>query len=259
MPARTTSQNRSVEIEIAAIEHGVVRVFIRGRTPLILNRLSEKARHELLLPPGRKNAAERAQSLKHDPLAEFAAAAHTLEDAHAPTLLAFPATALKGAMRDAALEMKGTSKAQIGRLTFIATDLIPVYGIPHVMCSTVRMADPGRTPDIRTRVILPEWAALAEITFVTPQLRAQSILNLLHAAGLICGVGDWRPQKGSGSYGQFEVVNADDAALTRLVKTAGRKQQLAAMKAPLAWNSESQELLAWYSVELRRRGIREAA
>ncbi|WP_233868604.1 hypothetical protein [Paraburkholderia adhaesiva] len=259
MPARTSRNPPSVEIEIAPVEHGIARVFIRGRTPLILNRFSEKARHELLLPGGRKNAAERAQSLKHDPLAEFAAAAHRLVDEHAPTLLAFPATALKGAMRDAALEMKGTSKAQIGRLTFIGADLIPVFGIPHVLCSTVRMADPGRTPDIRTRVILPEWAAVAEITFVTPQLRAQSILNLLHAAGLICGIGDWRPQKGSGSYGQFEVVNADDAVLMRLVKSGARKQQLAAMKAPVAWNSESQELLAWYNVELRRRGLREAA
>ncbi|MBK3786546.1 hypothetical protein G3A43_40815 [Paraburkholderia aspalathi] len=240
------------------VEYGVATVYIKGRTPLILNKLSEKARHELLLPSPRKTAADRQQSLKHNPADEFLAAAHMIPDDRAPTLLAIPTTALKGAMRDAALEAKGTSRSQIGRLTFIPGALLPVYGTPMIFLSVVRMADPGRTPDIRTRVIVPEWATIAEITFMRPQLRAQSVVNLLHAAGLMMGCGDWRPQKGSGSYGQFEVLAEPDADFNRIMKTGGRKAQVAAMKNPVAYDTETEELLAWFTVELRRRGIKAA-
>ena len=81
--------------------------------------------------------------------------------------------------------------------------------------SITRSADKNRTPDVRTRAILPEWACKLRIAYTKPILREQAIFNLLAAAGLQSGVGDWRQEKGSGSYGAFKLVNADDPDFLR--------------------------------------------
>jgi hypothetical protein len=249
----------SAMLEISPLSTTNATFCIKGTSPMIQNRLAEKARQQLLLPPAKKNSAERAQSLKHDPVAEYRSSVHRMQEVDAPTLLAIPATAFKGAMRSAALELPGTTKSQIGRLTYIREPLICVYGVPQLLCSVTRMADPGKTPDIRTRAILPEWVAVVTITFVQPQLNANAVGNLISAAGQVMGVGDWRPEKGSGSYGQFEICSADDKDFRRIVKDGGRDTQIAALADPVAYNEETAELLEWFNVELRRRGFKTAA
>lgn len=257
--ARVEKKEVGASLDILKIERGSFTVAICGRTPLIMNRLSEKAKQQLLFPAPPKTKADKAANLKHDPIVEFRAAAHRITDESAPTLLAIPTTALKGAMRTAALEMPGTTKAQIGRLTYIDGSLICVYGIPQVLCSVTRMADAARTPDVRTRVIVPRWAAVATITYVQPQLKGQAVSNLLSAAGVMMGVGDWRPEKGSGSYGQFDLCDPDDPAFLEIVKTGGRAAQQEALDHPTPYDEETAELLSWFNVELRRRGFKTAA
>jgi len=241
------------------VHTGTITVAIVGTTPLILNRLSEKAKHELLLPSARKTAADKASSLKHNPLEEFRASPVCLRDEDAPTLLAVPATALKGAMRTAALDLPGAKKSQIGRLTYIAGEFVGIYGVPQIFSTVVRSADMNRTPDVRTRCIVPHWAAVASITFVKPIMREQAIANLIAASGITVGIGEFRPEKGAGNYGQFTVVGADDERLTHLMKTGGRAAQIAAMEDPAAYDEQTEELLAWFDVEVRRRGFKVAA
>lgn len=255
----TKKQADSGDIQIIEVHTGTITVAIVGTTPLILNRLSEKAKHELLLPSARKTAADKASSLKHNPLEEFRASPVCLRDEDAPTLLAVPATALKGAMRTAALDLPGAKKSQIGRLTYIAGEFVGIYGVPQIFSTVVRSADMNRTPDVRTRCIVPHWAAVASITFVKPIMREQAIANLIAAAGITVGIGDFRPEKGAGNYGQFTVVGADDERLTRLMKTGGRAAQIAAMEDPAAYDEQTEELLAWFDVEVRRRGFKVAA
>jgi len=256
--ARNEKKDASASLDILKIQRGEFTVAIIGRTPLIMNRLSEKAKQQLLFPSPPKTKADKQANLKHDPLAEFRASAHRITDESAPTLLAIPTTALKGAMRTAALEMPGTTKAQIGRLTYIDGALIPVYGVPQVLCSVTRMADAAKTPDVRTRVIVPEWALVATVTYVEPQLKGPAVANLLAAAGVMMGVGDWRPEKGSGSYGQFDICDPNDPEFVRITKEGGRAAQVAAMEEPTAYDAETSELLAWFNVELRRRGFKVA-
>ena len=84
-------------------------------------------------------------------------------------------------------------------------------------------------------------------------------MNLLAAAGFQSGVGDWRQEKGSGSYGSFKLVNADDPDFLRIVKTQGRAAQQDAMDNPVAHNDETDEMLRWFDVELKRRGFKAVA
>ena len=151
----STPAKTEIISDILKVSTGVFDCCILGTSPLILNRMSEKAKHELLLPRGRKTAVEKAMSLKHDPFAEYRASAHTLKNEQESTLLAIPATAFKGAIRTAALDMPGAKKAQIGRLTYIPGEYVGVYGLPRLFMSIVRSADMNRTPDVRTRAIVP--------------------------------------------------------------------------------------------------------
>lgn len=247
------------EIEVLKVDHGQLEFCVLGTSPLILNRLSEKVLHELLMPKGRKSSAEKASSLKHNPMEEFQASPYTDEDESSPTLLQHLSSAFKGAIKSAALDLPGSSKAQIGRLTWVNGERVGIYGVPKLFMSVTRSADINKTPDVRTRAIVPQWACFVSVSFVKPILREQGVANLLASAGITQGVGDWRPGKGAGTYGQFELVGSDDARFKHLVAHGGRASQLAAMEAPECYDRESKELLSWFDVESKRRGFRAVA
>lgn len=242
-------------IEITKISTETMHVCILGSNPIILNRMSEKAKHEFLLPNGgKKTAAQKAVSLKHDPIREFRDAPYTLKDDNAPTYLAFLAAAFKAATRGAGIDMPGATKAQIGRLMWMNSERVPLYGIPRLHMATVRSSDMSRTPDVRTRMIVPRWAVRLSLSFVVPQLNATSVMNLMGAAGMIQGVGDWRPEKGSGNFGQFSLVDADDPEFVDIVTNGGRAAQLEAIQNPVAYDDETENLLEWFGEEAGRRG-----
>jgi hypothetical protein len=118
----------------------------------------------------------------------------------------------------------------------------------------VRSADMNKTPDIRTRAIVFPWAAVVKVSYVVPLITPTAVVNLAYAAGLTVGVGDWRPEKGKGTYGQFELVDEDDPRLPA-VFAHGRASQLAALRDPEPYDEESAELLAWWQGDTRRRGL----
>lgn len=250
---------KSVELDVLKVDHGQIEFMILGTTPLILNRMSEKVLRELLLPKGRKNAADKASSLKHNPLEEFRASPYIDVDENGPTYLQHLSSAFKGAIKSAALDLPGSSKSQIGRLTWVNGERVSIYGVPKLFMSVTRSADMNKTPDVRTRAIVPEWCCRLSVSFVRPNLKEQAVANLLASAGLTQGVGDWRPGKGSGTYGQFELVSADDPRFAHLVKHGGRAAQKAAMHAPEPYDTESEELLSWFENEAKQRGFKVAA
>src|SRR5688500_11945521 len=209
-------------IEIDPILTVTADFAIIGRTPMIQNRLAEKARQELLLPKGRKTAADKAMTLKHDPIAEFRASAYILHDTDRPTHVGFPSAQIKRAMMDSALRLPGAKKTEIAQLVHVENVMTELYGLPEVFCAITRSADMNRTPDVRTRAIYPEWAAVVSITYTVPFLTERSVLNLLAAAGQICGIGDWRLQKG-GSYGAFRVTDPqNDTKFQQIVASCSR-------------------------------------
>lgn len=247
------------EVIIMEVNKGVMEFCILGTSPLICNRMSEKAKHELLAPKGRKTSAEKAASLKHDPYQEFRDSPYIMTAEDSPALIGMLPTAFKAAMRTAALDVPGAKKAQIGRLVYVHGEMISVWGVPKIFMSTTRSADINRTPDIRTRAILPEWACKLTVEFVKPIIREQSIANLLAAAGFQSGIGDWRQEKGSGNYGSFKLVSADDPDFVRITSTMGRSAQIDAMNNPVAHDKETTDLLSWFVVEAERRGLKVAA
>lgn len=243
-------------INIIEISRGECIFRVVGSSPMICNSMSEKVRQELLYPSRKKNSAERGMTVKHNPLEEYRRSVYRARDPKSPTRLIVPATALKKAIMGAALDTPGSSKAQIGRLVHVVNDQIPVWGLPELHMAVVRQAGINRTPDIRTRAILPEWALEFRVNFAVPMMNAQSIVNLVGAAGLTQGLGDWRVEKGAGSYGQFRMVeegSEDEALFGRIVAEGGVDAQDAALEDPPRYDSETDALYQWWGEEHERR------
>jgi hypothetical protein len=246
------------QVQIVELTRAKIVYHIVGETPLLMNSMSVKAQRELLLPRGRKTAAEKQGSLKHDPLQEYRDSIYRARKG-SETVLALLNTQFKAALCTAALDVPGAKKAQIGRLTSIeGGEKLALYGIPEIMCSVVRSADINKTPDIRTRCIVPRWACKVEVTYTIPVLNATVISSLFATAGYTMGVGDWRPQKGSGTFGRWKIVEANDKEYLDIIKTGGAAAQQEALDDPESYDDETDELLSWYDVEVRRRGIKAA-
>lgn len=247
---KNTSQGE--ELFVAAPLTGSMTLFVKGLTPFIANAPSEKAKHELLLPK-RKSAAERNASLKHVPLDEYRNSVYAHSGDNEPTRIFFPAGAFKKACMSAAIETGGATKASIARLIWITDYNVSIYGVPQMLMSVTRSADINHTPDIRTRAIIPDWAAKLTINFMKPKLNEQVIANLMVTAGLIIGVGDWRQEKGSASFGQFTICSEEE--FTALAEVGGREAQDAALASlmPTTFDIETERLYAWYVEEVQRR------
>ncbi len=243
-------------LQIDALKRGRITLRMIGTTPFYFNAMSAKAKRDLLIGGGKKSAAEKA-NIKHNPEQEFRDSVYRLEAG--PTLLGFPAPGVKGAMATAALETKSVNKTSVNRLIFMPEMRIKVWGKPYLKMDVVRSADINKTPDIRTRAFLPEWCAEVDIAFVTPRLSAHSVVSLLSNAGVIVGLGDFRQEKGRGSFGTFSVhgeeMDADAEALWRHITSQDRTVQEAAMAEPECADDDTSDLMAM----LRQERIRRAA
>lgn len=240
-------------LQIDALKQGRVTLRMIGKTGFYFNAMATKARRDLLIGGGKKTAAEK-RDIKHNPEAEFRASIYRMKDG--PTLLGFPAPGVKGAMATAALETGGVTKSSVNRLVFLPEERIKIWGKPYLKMDVVRSADMNRTPDVRTRAFLPKWCAEVHIAYVSPTLSAYSIAALLTNAGVVCGIGDFRQEKGKGSYGTFNVTTEDSedwqdewAEITQ----DGRAIQENAMDNPEPADEETAELLEFYQQEVMRR------
>lgn len=242
------------EIVIEKLAVGVASVWIKGTSPMIYNAMSAKAWHELLLPKGRKTAADRATMLKHDPEQEYRDSVYRSESDEAETRLVFPATAFKNAAIGAIRHMpnSGVTMVQMKQLLWVNGDMVNVYGVPKLLMSIVRSADMNKTPDVRTRAILPEWCCCLSVNFVMPNLNETNLARLFEAGGLLNGIGDFRQEKGKGNYGQFRLANKSECE--SIIEAGGREAQDLALAEPECYDVESQELLMWYRSERTRRG-----
>ena len=248
--------NKSAELQVMTLRTGMLHMCIKGVSPLILHAMSDKAKHELLLPKGRKTAAERAENLKHNPIEEYRSSVYAHADDEHSTRIMFPAGGFKKAAMTAALDLPGMKKTEIGRLLWVKGATVDIYGIPQMLMSVVRSADINRTPDIRTRAIIPAWACRVSVQYVKPKLADQQVANLFAAAGMIAGIGDGRQEKGALNYGQFELCSEDDPEFMEIVKNGCMTAQDIALQAPSCHDLESDRLFAWFNEEVAKMGER---
>ena len=239
------AKKAETEIQVPVLTQGAAKLRIVGTTPMFQNRIANKATHSLLVGSKKKTLAEKAL-IKHNPPEEYRNSAEKMLDG--PTALGLRVVAVKAAMCTAALETAGITKTSSQRLLFMPGDLTPLYGIPQLRMDIVRSADINKTPDVRTRCFIPKWGAEIEIKYITPQLSIASVVALLCNAGVLVGVGDFRQEKGKGSFGSFRVLGEgqEDTEWDDLVTNHGRMAQLAALENPEFANADTAELMEFY-------------
>jgi hypothetical protein len=244
--------NAPTTLVIDALKQGRASLRIIGSTPMYFNAMSVKAKRSLLIGGGKKTASEKKE-IKHDPEQEFRDSVY--RSAVGPTLLAFPAAGIKNGMATAALVTDGVKKTDVQRLIFLPQEKVSIWGTPYLRMDVVRSADMNRTPDVRTRAFLPRWCAEVEVAFVTPTLSVHSVASLLSNAGVVCGLGDFRQEKGKGSYGTFRLVSTeeDEALWAELTSSEARDVQEAALADPQTYDEETRELWAMLRQERMRR------
>jgi len=249
----TVKKAEAGTLHIDALKQGRVTLTLVGMTGFYFNAMSAKAKRSLLIGGGKKTAAEK-KDLKHDPEQEFRDSIYRMPDGE--TYLGFPAPGVKGAMATAALETPGVTKSSVQRLIFLPEQRIKMWGKPLLKMDVVRSADMNKTPDVRTRAFLPRWVAEVQIAYTMPTLSAHSIVSLLSNAGVIVGIGDFRQEKGRGSYGTFAVTGEDGGAWEDYiaeVKAEGREVQMAAMAEPEMADEDTSDLMDMLIEERGRR------
>ena len=241
-------------MEIHALKQGRIKLRMIGQTPLYFNSMGAKAWRDLLVGGGKKTAAEK-KNIKHNPEQEFRDSVY--KKSTGDTYLCFPAAGVKGAMATAALETEGIKKTSVQRLIFLPESQIQVWGKPYLKMDIVRSADMNKTPDVRTRAYLPNWCAEVDIKFVTPTLSAFSIVSLLQNAGTIVGIGDFRQEKGRGSYGTFSVASSEEMGEQQEIwddiTQEAREVQELAMEYPECADEQTRELMQFIQEERLRR------
>ena len=210
--------------------------------------MSAKAKLSLSLGSQKKTVAERKEIKHHFP-EEFREAVRVQKGFDPKTDIVLPATAFKSAMADAALVSAGVTKTDMQKLITIEGEFVPVYGLPYLKITTMRSADRQRTPDMRARGYMLEWAAKLTILYIKPNLDEEMIYNVLHNAGLVIGVGDGRQGKGKESAGTFRVIN--ERELPKELFDVKKQRKL--MEQPIAADEFSRNLLDEYYRELKKK------
>lgn len=203
------SKDDTIHIDKIAAE--TLHVPILGTSPLLMHRFSEKAKRQMLdNMQGRKSPKE-----VKNPEAEFEASIYRLKD----DTPGFPVIAFKSATVGGARFYSGVTMTALKQFMFMRGEpgvdgqmLSRIEGEYRMREDVVRVGRGGA--DLRYRAEFPEWSTILEVTYVTSTLTRSSVLSLIDAGGMGCGVGEWRPEK-DGDFGTYRIDPTRDVEVVK--------------------------------------------
>ena len=189
--------------ELQKLDVRTAEIKVRGLSPVIINRWSEKAKKEMLDKQMKKTVKKEAKN----PEEQYEASLYRLDDG----AVGFPADGFKAAMIRGAkqlglvmIDMKTGFFVHGEYSTRDDRELVRLDGEVSMREDMVRLN--GKTADIRYRGQVSDWAADIMVSYNTGVVSFDQIVNMLSAAGYGVGVGEWRPST-NGMFGRFEVVS----------------------------------------------------
>lgn len=183
------------------LEYSRVTITIKGVSPLVQHKWSEKALRQMREKHAGKKTKDRDV---RDPKAEAKAATYFT----AKGKPGIPAMAIKTAIIDAAHKDLGIEKTLVRKAIFLdATDPKLVLPMEFERCEEcvedlVRVG--AGQPDLRYRPYFYGWSCRVSFLIETNLIRVEDFLTLVGRAGLSLGIGEMRPQNG-GEYGRFDI------------------------------------------------------
>jgi hypothetical protein len=204
-------------IELQRLVYSWAAIPIRGLTPFIPHRWSEKSKK--LMPGHPEGDTVKGKKGLREPQTEAEACVYRCADGRP----GIPATAFKAALVHACRLFDQPSMVEAKQLLFVVGDergLVPFEGIPRLREDTPRNSN--GSADLRYRYEFSDWTAQVVIRFIASSITPSSVATLLDAAGN-GGVGDWRPSAPKSCTGTAGTWMVDDNAE---VKVMGKEEWL---------------------------------
>ena len=200
-------ESASAVAPIDRISAETLTIPIRGTSPLVVHRFSEKAKREMLDNAQGKKSPKQPK----DPKAEYEAAFYRLKDGR----YGFPALGFKSAtIGGARFYGKQITMTALKQFVFFTGEpgedghyYVPILGEPVMREDVVRVGRGGT--DLRYRPQFTEWSTQLTVTYVQSMLTRGSLLSLIDAGGMGVGVGEWRPER-DGDFGTYEIDASRD-------------------------------------------------
>jgi len=182
----------------------VLEIPITGVTPLIVNRFGPKIREEIR----RIEAGGKKIKMPRDPLAEYEDAFYRIKGSDLDGEFGFPLTAFKSCtvsacrFYDRSVSMQAVKQYLWFEPEYYDEDgvaLVPLQyddNSPRMREDPVRVRNGGTT--LRYRPEFTGWSTTVRVRYVMSSINMDSVLELMNAGGLNVGVGEWRPEKGTG-------------------------------------------------------------
>lgn len=207
-------------ITIKPIEMNTVEITLKGDTPLIMHAWSEKAKRMML--DAQQGKSKGKQKELKNPIDDFINSMYWLtpmpkestEEAFEEAIsngakFGFPVTAFKQAAISAAYRM-GWVKDKMGLrgAFFIESDygdMLEIKSDPPIMREDMVKIGMG-TADIRYRGEFRNWSTTFRLKYnVNGPFSLENIINIINAGGILCGIGEWRPER-DGDFGRYSIV-----------------------------------------------------
>lgn len=215
-------------VAIKPVEMKEAKLTIVGDTPLIVHAWSEKAKKQML--DAQMGKAKGKQKDRKSPAQDFIDSMYWLTDKPAAAdveseedklalfaqaiqsgaKFGFPVTALKQAAISASYRKGWTKDKMSLRGVFFIDggfgEFMEIKSDPPVMREDMVKVGMG-TADIRYRGEFRNWSSTFTLRYdANGQFDLTSIVNMVNAGGLVCGLGEWRVEK-DGMFGMFHVSN----------------------------------------------------
>lgn len=195
------------EIKIPPIDFGYAKIKLVGETPLITNKMSEKAKQQML-----DKQMKRAKAGKEakNPQECFEGSLYVIPSNNGgPRKYGIPAGGIKQCAVSACRFVDGMKMTEVqGAFHIMAGpgNLIEIIGDkPVIDESIVRVGRfPNKVADIRYRARFDKWAVAFEVKFNKRAISIEQLANLFDNAGFSVGLCEWRPEK-KGNNGMFHV------------------------------------------------------
>ena len=199
MPARQ-SKEESLTLKALSIEQ--MSVSVKGISPLIMHKWSEKA-IKMMLDKQMKKAVKGRE--KKNPKEDVEACTYRDSDGD----VCIPSNMFKQAIVGAVRNVEGLTMTIVRGALFVTGDkdgnIKLKYGemVPRQDMVRVSMG----SADIRFRPEFRDWSATMTIQYNPQVISAEQIINLVNLAGFSVGICEWRPEK-NGDFGRFQVVKS---------------------------------------------------
>ena len=209
-----TTKKETEIITIPAIDIRNATITLKGDSPLIVHKWSEKAK-KMMLDKQMKVATTKGHDAK-DPFADFvdtiyflsgkpeSATPEAFEEALSNgARFGFPSVGVKASAVSAGFRTGVTKNlVSMNGAFHIDEEYVEIKGVPQIREDMVRVG--MGTADIRYRAEFPEWSTTFVVKYNAGVISLAQLCNLFNLGGFAVGIGEWRPEKG-GTYGRYHV------------------------------------------------------